>query len=77
MPVARRRKREADEMRSEYDFSKGVRGKYAGGFARGSNVVILASDVAAVFRTSKAVNDVLRSYLKCNPTRAGRRLRER
>lgn len=48
------------EMRDEYDFSKGVRGKYAKRFAKGSNVVVLDPDVAARFSTSKAVNDVLR-----------------
>jgi len=48
------------EMRDEYDFSKGVRGKYAKRFAKGSNVVVLDPDVAARFTTSKAVNDVLR-----------------
>ena len=29
------------EMLEEYDFSNGVRGKYAGRFAQGSNVVVL------------------------------------
>jgi len=29
------------EMRDEYDFSEGVRGKYADRFAKGSNVIIL------------------------------------
>jgi hypothetical protein len=48
------------EMRDEYDFSKGVRGKYAKRFAKGSNVVVLDPDVAARFTTSKAVNEVLR-----------------
>jgi len=60
-------------MRPEYDFSKGVRGKYAASFARRSNVVVLSGDVAAAFKTSKAVNDVLRSYLKSNPSRGGGR----
>jgi hypothetical protein len=34
-------------MRGEYDFSKGVRGKYAKAYARGSNIVVLDPDVAA------------------------------
>jgi hypothetical protein len=51
-------------MRSEYDFSDGVKGKYADLFAEGSNVVVLDPDVAAEFKTRKAVNDALRAQLK-------------
>lgn len=64
-----------DDMRPEYDFSKGVRGKYAGRFARGSNVVVLAPDVAEVFTTAKAVNDALRSQLPKKPPRKAPRRR--
>lgn len=52
------------DIREEYDFSDGVRGKYADRFAEGSNVVVLDPDVAAGFKTRKAVNDALRSQLK-------------
>lgn len=51
-------------MRDEYDFSDGVKGKYADRFAEGSNVVVLDPDVAAEFRTRNAVNDALRAQLK-------------
>lgn len=51
------------DMRPEYDFSDGVRGKYADRFAEGSNVVVLDPDVAAEFKTRKAVNDALRAQL--------------
>ena len=44
----------------EYDFSNGVRGKYAGKFA-GSNIVVLAPDVAKTFPDSKSVNAALRA----------------
>ena len=54
------KKPEKDEMRSEYDFSSGVRGKYLPRLARGANVVVLDRDVAKIFPTSKAVNDALR-----------------
>jgi hypothetical protein len=50
-------------MRPGYDFSSGVRGKYAERYARGSNVVVLAPDVAEVFRTATAVNAALRSQM--------------
>jgi hypothetical protein len=44
----------------EHDFRKGVRGKYAGRYA-GSNVVVLAPDVAKTFPDSKSVNEALRA----------------
>ena len=50
-----------NEMLREYDFSKGVRGKYARRYARGSNVVVLEPDVAKVFPNAEAVNSSLRS----------------
>jgi len=54
---------QSSEMREEYDFSQGIRGKYAERFAKGSNVVVLDPDVAAEFDSSQAVNRALRSYL--------------
>jgi hypothetical protein len=53
----------ADEPRNEYDFSHGVRGKYASRYQKGSNVVVLDPDVAGEFSSSNAVNKALRSYL--------------
>ena len=55
-------KRDAD-MLEEYDFSNGVRGKYAGRFAQGSNVVVLDPDVAQVFTDSESVNQALRALV--------------
>ncbi len=49
------------EMRAEYDFSRGVRGKYARRYAQGANVVLLEDDVAKVFPNSQVVNDSLRA----------------
>jgi hypothetical protein len=71
MPATRKQKR-ADAMRPTYDFSEGVRGKYATRFARASNVVVLAPDVAAAFKTSKAVNEALRSTMGRRPVRKAR-----
>jgi hypothetical protein len=48
-------------MRAEYDFSRGVRGKYARRYAQGANVVVLEADVAKVFPNAEAVNDSLRA----------------
>jgi hypothetical protein len=49
------------EMLDEYDFSRGVRGKYANRYAEGSNVVVLEPDVIQVFQNAKAVNRALRA----------------
>jgi hypothetical protein len=61
------------DMRAEYDFSAGVRGKYAARFARGTNIVILEPDVAARFPDSKAVNDALRALAAVADRKAPRR----
>jgi hypothetical protein len=58
-----RRKRSTvkDALRTEYDFSKGVRGKHAARYAEGTNVVVLDPDVAQEFRTTEQVNETLRA----------------
>jgi hypothetical protein len=48
------------DMLDDYDFSQGVRGKYVERFAQGSNVVVLAPDVAEIFPDSESVNTALR-----------------
>jgi len=52
------------DMLTEYDFSKGVRGKYAKRYEAGSNVVVLSPEVAKVFPTSESVNEALRALVK-------------
>ena len=51
-------------MRADYDFSQGIRGKYARPYAHGTNVVVLAADVAKVFSDSKSVNVSLRKLIR-------------
>jgi len=51
------------DMLDEYDFSNGVRGKYADRFAHGSNVIVLDPDVAQVFKDSESVNQALRALV--------------
>ncbi len=58
------RTRHDPDMMSEYDFSKGVRGKYAKRYAAGTNVVVLSPDVAKVFPDSESVNEALRVLVK-------------
>ena len=65
------RRRSTDELRPYYDFSRGVRGKYAKRYARGTNLVLLEPDVAREFKSSRAVNRVLRAYIAERKGRAG------
>lgn len=53
-----------DEMRPEYDFSEGVRGRYYEAYKQSTNVVVLDPDVAEVFQDSAAVNEALRLLTK-------------
>ena len=50
-------------MRPQYDFSGGVRGKYAARYRQGTNVVLLDPELVEAFRDSKSVNDTLRGLL--------------
>ncbi len=59
--VMKRRRQKYNEMLPEYDFSRGVRGKYVRRYAQGSNVVVLDPDVAKAFPNAEAVNSSLRS----------------
>ena len=52
------------DLLPEYDFSRGVRGKYARRFAEGTNLVKLEPDVAKVFRDSASVNRALRRLVE-------------
>ena len=57
------KKTPAPDMLDEYDFSKGVRGKYAKRYAEGTNIVVLAPDVAEFFPDSESVNTALRALV--------------
>ena len=66
-----------DDLRAEYDFSKllraGVQGKYAERFKEGTNLVLLAPDVAEAFPTADAVNETLRLVLQLTKLRSQKR----
>jgi hypothetical protein len=51
------------EMLEEYDFSRGVRGKYVDRLAARQNLITLEPDVAEVFTDSESVNQALRGLL--------------
>ena len=68
--------REPEEMLPEYDFSGGVRGKYASRFAKGTIMVVLDPDVAELFPDPKSVNRALRALghiIRDRARQAGRR----
>ena len=56
-----------DDLRPEYDLKTllkgGVKGKYADRYREGTNLVLLAPDVARAFPTEEAVNEALRLVL--------------
>jgi hypothetical protein len=52
------------DLLDEYDFRKGVRGKYAMRYAEGTNLIVLAPDVAAIFPNSVSVNAALRALVQ-------------
>jgi len=56
-------RRASDEMRPEYDFSDGVRGKYAERYAAGTNIVVIEPDLAPWFPDSATVNQALRALV--------------
>lgn len=71
-----------DDLRPEYDLKTllkgGVRGKYSNRYREGTNLVLLAPDVARAFPTEEAVNEALRLVLRMaqipvdvEPTRSG------
>lgn len=65
-----------DEMLPEYDFADAEVGKYAARYARTFRTVRLDPDVAEVFSTSEAVNEVLRpiaTAIRAREARAGAR----
>lgn len=49
------------ELRPQYDFRGGVRGKYVARYREGTNVVVLDPDVAARFPDAASVNRALRA----------------
>ena len=51
-------------MLDEYDFSEGVRGKYAARYQVGTNLIRLDPDVAQMFPNAESVNEALRALGK-------------
>lgn len=64
-----------DELRPEYDLARllrnGVQGKYADRYREGTNLVLLAPDVAKAFPTEEAVNEALRLVIQLTKLTGG------
>jgi hypothetical protein len=62
-----------DDLRPEYDLGQllkaGVQGKYADRYREGTNLVLLAPDVAKAFPTEEAVNQTLRLVIQLSKLR--------
>jgi hypothetical protein len=61
------KKKSDDELRPEYDLAKlpkPIRGKYAERFRAGTNLVLLAPDVAKAFPDDESVNEALRLLIR-------------
>ncbi len=67
MRLIKMRKNNMKKMRNdpdllkEYDFSKGIKGKYSQKYSEGTNVVVIEPDVAKYFPDHDSVNQALRS----------------
>ena len=59
-----------DSPSDEYDFSRGVRGKYAGRVNAGAVRVVIDAELAKEFPTDRAVNDALRELLRRRASQA-------
>ena len=77
--MRKKRKSEMDdELRPKYDlhelFKGGVRGKYGGRYRAGTNLVLLAPDVAKAFaNNAEAVNKALRLVIQLTKVPVGKK----
>jgi hypothetical protein len=68
---------DGDEMRAEYDFSGGVRGKHVEAYRAGTNVVFLEPDLVAAFPDSASVNHALRLLIRVAQTKGLTKVRSK
>jgi len=66
---SKKRRAATDVMRTEYrlDYRRAKPNRFAEGMTEGALAVVLEPDVAAVFRSSEAVNALLRSVIAAMP----------
>lgn len=67
--VRKKRPAKQDALRSEYrfDYSKSKPNRFAAKMSEGTVAVVLEPDVAAVFKSSEAINALLRSIISAMP----------
>ena len=58
-------------MLEEYDFSKGISGKYAKRYAEGTNLVLIDPDGAESFPGYESINEALRSLINIYDPKIG------
>jgi hypothetical protein len=71
---------DGDELRTDYApaaLKNGVRGKYLARYQAGTNLVLLAPDVAEVFEDDEAVNEALRLLIKVANKQPQRQVRSK
>lgn len=61
-------KRETMSAEYRFDYSKSKPNRYAAKMSEGTVAVVLEPDVAAVFKSSEAVNALLRSIISAIPS---------
>ena len=68
--VRKKRREKQDTLRSEYrfDYSKAKPNRFVAKMSEGTVAVVLEPDVAAVFKSSEAVNALLRSIISAMPS---------
>ena len=72
--VHKKGRNEQDELSSGYrfDYSQSKPNRFAGRMSGGAIAVVLEPDVAAVFKSSKTVNALLRSVISAVPQSKGK-----
>jgi hypothetical protein len=59
----------------EFDYSKGIRGKYARGVTEENGYIKLSPEVQKIFKTSEEVNNALRAVINAVPKKRNRAVR--
>jgi hypothetical protein len=69
MPTRKKNKKASDELGDEYrfDYRTAKPNRFAALMSEGTVAVVLEPDVAAVFKSSQAVNTFLRSVISAMP----------
>jgi hypothetical protein len=71
----RNNKSKETDMLPEYDFSKGVRGKYHKAYTESTNIVFLEPEVMKVFPNSESVNEALKLLMQIIKSHGSKRSR--